>query len=153
MLIAVLSMIPTSYADQTVTGEFTANGTLTVTVNNTSPNFDTINVNENATVSLEVNNTGSVRATVTQDQAEHHTGNLEIGTVGGLTEDQYSVEMSNDTGVSWTDIGQTVETSISDDLATGATQAYELRVNVSSTLTYQSDANQFYANVTVAAYS
>jgi len=153
MLIAVLSMIPTSYANETVTGSFTANGTLDVTVNETGPAFGTINVNENATVSLKVDNTGSVRATVTQDQATHDTGSLSIGTVGTLSEDEYSVEMSNDAGSSWTDIGQNDETPISSDLATSATQNYQLRVNVSSTLSTDSDANQFYANVTVAAFS
>jgi len=52
-----------------VTGTFTASGTLSISVNNTSPDFGTITPGENEVVWFNVSNIGDIPVTVTQKQA------------------------------------------------------------------------------------
>ena len=152
VLISFVPVIPTVLAsDVTVTGSFTATGTLDVDVNDSTPAFGTITAGNSATVELKVTNNGDVTADVTQTQASKDSGTLTIGTAGGLGADEYSVETwSNDGTSSWEDIGAGTAV-IADALAVSGEQNYTMRVTVSSEVGQASDANQFSADTSVAA--
>jgi len=152
ILISVVPILPTVLAsDTTVTGSFTAEGLLDVDVNDSSPAFGTINAGNSATVELKVTNNGDVTADVTQTQASHDSGNLAIGTAGGLGADEYSVETwSSDGTSSWEDVGAGTAV-IADALAVSGEQNYTMKVTVSSEVGQASDANQFSADTSVAA--
>ena len=154
LLTSIFGVYTVSSSDTTVTGSFTATGTLDVDVNNSSPTFGSISAGANQAQALEVQNNGDVTADVTQDDADHDSGNLAIGTAGSLGSNEYSVEFYSTGGTStWIDIETATDSVLANDLAPTSTQAYQLRVNVSSTLTYTSDANQFSVDITVAAAS
>jgi len=61
-----------------VTGTFRAEGELSILVNNTTPDFGTLGPGDNSVVLFNVTNTGEIPVTVTQEQAEKDSGNLNI---------------------------------------------------------------------------
>lgn len=154
LIVSIFGAYSVSSSDTTVTGSFTATGTLDVDVNTSTPNFGSIDAGVGQAQTLEVENNGNVTADVTQDDADHDSGNLAIGTPGSLGSNEYSVEFYSTGGTStWIDIETATDSVIASSLTPTSTQAYQLRVNISSVLTYDSDANQFSADISVAAAS
>ena len=153
LLISFASVLPTVLAsDTTVTGTFTAKGTLDVDVNESAAAFGDVNAGTSATFELKVTNNGDVTADVTQTQATSDSGNLEIGTAGALTADNYSVEFWSSGGTSaWYDAGANSDGVIADALTTTSEQNYTLKVTIDDEISYESDANQFSADTSVAA--
>ena len=159
-LLMLVFFIPCVLSDTTVTvtGTFTATGTLQIEVNNTSPDFGTISVSSSQTVDLQVSNTGSVAANVVQDQAVKASGSMTLSTDGTAdSQDEYVVEMlSSGTGASgsWENIGDTGTHVIVNSLAASSNQAYDLRVTIGPSLSAQQHSDeQFYANVTASSVS
>jgi len=152
LILSAIPFVPMTFAsDTSVTGSFTASGTLDVDVNESSPAFGTIEAGNSATAELEVTNNGDVAADVTQTQASSASGTLAIGTAGSLGADEYSVEIySSDGAGSFQDVGGGTAV-IADNLLPTNSQNYTMKVTVSSVLGQASDANTFYANTSVAA--
>ena len=152
LMVLVCFLVPTVLGGETtVTGTFTATGTLSVSVNDTTPAFGSIEVSASSTVPMKVTNDGDVTADVTQDQAVVDGGNsMTIGTNGSLTIDQYAV-MMRPSGGGETDIGQNDNTLIADDLVKDGVGYYNLSVYIAATLSAESHADeQFSADITVA---
>jgi len=154
LMVSVIPLMPgIGASDTTVDGTFTATGTLDVDVNESAPAFGSIAAGGSATVELKVTNNGDVTADVTQTAASHDSGNLAIGTAGGLGSDEYGVETWSNGGTSsWQDISAGTAV-IADALTPTSEQNYTMRVSVSSTLTVTSDENTFSADTSVAADS
>jgi len=155
-----LSMNPVvmcaNVGDETVEGSFTATGELNVSVNASTLAFGSISAGSSGTGELKVTNNGDVPADVTQDQVVHNgTGSMTVGTAGGLTDNEFSVEMWSNGGTSaWDDAGADGNGVIASDLAIGATeQNYTLKVTLDDTVPGESDANGFYANITAIEHS
>jgi hypothetical protein len=130
-----------------VTGTFTASGTLSISVNNTSPDFGTITPGENEVVWFNVSNIGDIPVTVTQKQANKDSGDLTIGTVsGGLSTNEYSVEIQIGGEGDWFCIGG-AEKEINASIEAEGIINYALRVTVSSSITYEASEEQFSADV------
>jgi hypothetical protein len=151
-LMSVIPIVPTVLAsDTTVTGSFTASGTLDVDVNESAPAFGTINAGTSATAELKVTNNGDVTADVTQSIASHDSGNLAIGTADSLAADEYSVEIYSTGGTSsWEDVSAGTAI-IGTSLTVSGEQNYTMRVTVSSEVGQASDENQFSADTSISA--
>jgi len=141
-------------SDVTVTGTFTATGTLDVDVNNSAATFGSIAVSEFGTVYLQVENNGDVVADVTQTQASKDSGAMTIGTNGSLAQDEYAVLIRNDTSGALVDIGGGGGQSIENGLTPTSTKDYEMYVYIASSLSAESHADeQFSADTSVAVDS
>ena len=148
-------LIPVVSADTTVnvTGNFTSTGTLSAEVWNSTLDFGNITTGSNSVVLVQINNTGSTVIDVTQDQVVEDSGDdLDVGEMGSLAADEYSVLMNSTVGSGgWTDIGNNDNSVVSDDIAISGNDVYNLCVNLSSSVTKQyPDEETFSADLTVS---
>ena len=140
-------------SDVTVTGTFTATGTLDVDVNNSAATFGSIAVSEFGVVYLQVENNGDVVADVTQTQASKDSGAMTIGTNGSLAQDEYAVLIRNETTGALQDVGGGTA-SIANGLTPTSTKDYEMYVYIASSLSAESHADEtFSADTSVAVDS
>jgi hypothetical protein len=144
-LFVVASLVPMALAEtDEVTGTFTASGTLSIEVDDTSPDFGTINPGANATKLLNVSNTGTATVDIQQNQTVKDSGDLTIGTAGALGSDEYSVEIM--ILAEYLDAGASDQV-IAEDVAALGYQEYTLKVTLSSILTHEETNEQFSADV------
>lgn len=147
VMLASIGLVSFAAADIVeVTGTFTASGTISIAVNDTSPDFGTIEPGANSAVLFNVTNNGDIPVTVTQKTAVKDSGNLTIGTAGDLAQNEYSIEIQIGGIGDWYDL-ELAGREISSSLAAEAVETYSLRVTVSSSLTYETANEAFSADV------
>lgn len=150
LILCSMFLLPNATADVTVTGTFDVTGDLEVTINETDPDFGSLAVGETGVVKLQLENTGNVTATCSQQAASADGGSsMSVVAYASLDdEDVYSV------GISIADDGDYADTSttptIVSGLVKGATHDYALNVTIGTSLgsaAYNDEA--FSADITV----
>jgi len=155
-LLGVISLMPVTTCDTTVTGTFTPSSSgVSITCNNTTPSFGSIALGGNNEVSfINVSNNGDTNCTVTMTAGEGPgTWTLVSGTSSPATTNEFCVNMDPNDAV-YADVF--TEQTISSDLSPPGTVVYytkfDLKVFVSSFTDEGSPGEQtFYANLTAAA--
>lgn len=144
----LMFLLPSTFADPTITGTFDVTGDLEVTVNTTSPDFGSISVGETGVVKLQLENTGNVTASCNQQSATKDSGSMAISSYATLSTDEYSV------GISINDDGSYADTSTTPTIVSsftkGSTHNYALNVTIGPSLGAASYTDEtFSADVTV----
>jgi hypothetical protein len=133
-----------------ITGSFTPTGALSITCNNTAPNFGTIALSSNGYVpGINVTNNGNVSCSVTAIAGDGDAiWTLASANFSVVGPNQYSIDINNGTG-DWLNIF--TSQTLSANLSQSQGKLFGLIVYVSNTTSSASASHNFYCNLTAAA--
>jgi len=154
----MVSFLPMSMADEEISGTFTpTGGTLSISVNNTTPAFGSINLGASSQVSdINVTNDGTVNASITcTAQKGPNDWELVAGTASPTGTNQFCINMKVEAG-GFVDIQsqQTLSADLPPTPYTANSTYYALKVFVGEYTNQGTPSEQtVYANLTVTAVS